>query len=259
MTTVVRGWELVRDGHVEHYRKRMANNVTVLATWHGDRGTVEAHVEPPGIGRTLTRSRTEFRDRESFWTAARCVVDLAANLPSLGAGGESPADPVLFGEVAGHVEAEPGSGGAPEAELTFTLVEGRRVTLVLSDEQAFDLCSRITGLDSHVWSEQREERDLGETADVEVPDVGEVESGPDTGHDVVVLLEARFGVTADHLMAHVDWSAVIVVGEPAVSSLVERGEELRAALEPRWYPVAVDRPGERWVVLRRTGLFYGDD
>ncbi|MET1072444.1 MAG: hypothetical protein ABWY11_07350 [Umezawaea sp.] len=261
---VVSGWELVRHDHVANYRKRLANNVTVLATWSDETGTgtVEAHVEPLGIGRTLTRGRKEFRDQESFWTAARCVVEMAANLPSLGQGTESPADSDLFGEVAGTVEAEPGSGGGPEAELTFTLTKGRKVTLVLSDEQAFDLCSRINGLDSHVWSEQRDdaERATASTTEVvQVPDVDHVESGPDTGHDLITLLESWFGVTADHLMAHVDWSALIVVGEPAVGTLVERGDELHIALRPRWYPVVLDRPGEQWVVLRRTGLDHGGE
>ncbi|PRY36776.1 hypothetical protein [Umezawaea tangerina] len=260
---VVRGWELVRHGRVASYRKHLANNVTVLATWDDESGTgtVEARVEPLGIGRTLTRGRKGFRDQESFWTAAHCVVEMAANLPSLGAGDESPAASELVGEVAGTVEAEPGSGGGPEAELTFTLTGGRKVTLVLSDEQAFDLCSRVHSLDKHVWSEQRdhdEHTDGGTTGVVEVPDVDHVESGPDTGHDLVTLLESRFGVTADHLMAHVDWSALIVVGDPAVASLVERGDELHAALRPRWYPVVVDRPGEQWVVLRRTGLDHGE-
>ncbi|TDD39866.1 hypothetical protein [Saccharopolyspora elongata] len=268
----VGGWELARHGHIENYRKRLANNVTVTAIWENETGTgtVDARVETLGFGRTLTSSRKEFRDKEAFWTAARCVVEMAANLPSLGAGNESPADSELFEEVAGNVEAEPGTNGTPEAELTFTLVNGRTVTLILSDDQAFDLCSRIYKLDKYVWDEQRDEdeedefdeddedEDDEDTADesVEVPDISDVRSGPDTGHDVVTLLEAQFGVTEDHLMAHVDWSALIVVGEPAVSSLISRGEELHAALQPRWYPVVVDRPGEQWVVLRRTGLRY---
>ncbi|MFI0463388.1 hypothetical protein ACH347_04845 [Saccharopolyspora sp. 5N102] len=291
----VGGWELARHGHIENYRKRLANNVTVTAIWENETGTgtVDARVETLGLGRTLTSSRKEFRDKEAFWTAARCVVEMAANLPSLGAGNESAADSELFEEVAGNVEAEPGTNGTPEAELTFTLVNGRTVTLILSDDQAFDMCARIYKLDEHVWDEQRDEdeedefdededsadededaadedededaadedEDDEDTPDeaVEVPDISDVRSGPDTGHDVVTLLEAQFGVTEDHLMAHVDWSALIVVGEPAVSSLISRGEELHAALQPRWYPVVVDRPGEQWVVLRRTGLRYAGE
>ncbi|KAA2258674.1 hypothetical protein F0L68_22810 [Solihabitans fulvus] len=279
---LVGGWELARYGHTENYRKRLANNVTVIANWDNESGTgsVEARVEPLGIGRTLTSSRRKFRDKEAFWTAAHCVVEMAANLPSLGAGRESPADFGLSGEVAGTVEAEPGSAGVPEAELTFTLVDGRTVTLTLSDEQAFDLCRRIDKLDSYVWFEQRAENeddaddaddgdegadDAGEdgvgvevetveAAAVEVPDVSAVRSGPDTGHDVVTILDAQFGITEDYLMAHVDWSALIVVGEPAVSSLIERGAELVAALRPRWDPVVLDRPGEQWVVVRRADL-----
>ncbi len=278
----VNGWELARHGHIENYRKRLANNVTIFATWDNKSGSgdIRARVEPLGIGRTLTSSRTDFHDKTSFWTAARCVVDMAANLPSFGAGRESPADFILAGEVAGEVEAEPGVNDSPEAELTFTLVDGRTVTLILSDDQAFDLSRRISGLNKHVWSEQRGDYDeddeefddefdeagnstpdrveeLLETD--EVPDVSGVQSGPDTGHDVVTLLNDQFGVTEDYLMAHVDWSALIVVGEPAVSSLIERGAELTAALEPRWYPVVLDRPGEQWVVLRRTGLVYAGE
>jgi hypothetical protein len=256
---LVRGWELARHGHVENYRKRLANKVTVFATWDAEpgTGTVEARVESFGPGRTLTRGRKDFRDKEAFWTAAHCVVEIAANLPSLDAGQESPADSVLFDTVAGTVAAEPDSTGEPGAELTFTLLSGRTVTLVLSDDQAHDLTRRIDGLDKHVWSEQRQEpEDQPTSAHVEVPDVAEVHSGPDTGHDVVTLLDTQFDITEDHLMAHVDWSALIVVGDPAVTTLINRAAELETALHPRWYPVTVDRPGEQWVVLRRTGLIY---
>ncbi|MDG4791129.1 hypothetical protein O7626_35385 [Micromonospora sp. WMMD1102] len=89
-----------------------------------------------------------------------------------------------------------------------------------------------------------------------MPNVGEVRFGPDTGHDVVTVLDEQFGVIEDNLLSHVDWSALIVVGEPTVSSLIERGGELIAAVAPRWCSVVADRPGERWVVLRRTGLRY---
>ncbi|MCG3751827.1 MULTISPECIES: hypothetical protein [unclassified Amycolatopsis] len=246
------GWELARHDRVEAYRKRLANNVTVTATWDDSVGTgrVEAYVEPAGIGRTLSRSRKDFRDKEAFWTAAHSVLEMAANLPSLGQGQESPAELVLFGDVAGTVEAEPGSAGIPEAELTFTLTDGRSVALRLSDEQAFDLCRRIDRLDDHVWSAEREESaDSFAETDAEVPDARGIQSSPDTGHDVVALLGTQFGVGEDHLLAHVDWSAVIVVGEPAVSSLIARGDELAAAVGPRWQPAVVDRPGERWVVL----------
>lgn len=283
----VGGWDLARHDHIENYRKRLANNVTVFAVWDNKsgKGSVNARVEPLGIGRTLTSSRTDFDDKTAFWTAARCIVDMAANLPSLGAGSESPAPSAIASEVAGEVEAEPGSNGTPEAELTFTLVDGRSVTLIMSDEQAFDLCTRIYRLDKHVWSERRDDEDSdfedgddfddGEDFDDgghadghdgedgaddagsgAVPDVGDVQAGPDTGHDLVTLLGDRFGVTEDFLMSHIDWSALIVVGEPAVSSLIERGDELVAAVRPRWYPVVVDRPGEQWVVLRRTGMLY---
>lgn len=252
------GWELARHDRVEAYRKRLANNVTVTATWDDGTGAgrVEAYVEPAGSGRTLSRSRKDIRDKEAFWTAAHCVVEMAANLPSLSQGQESPAELVLFGDVAGTVEAEPGSAGVPEAELTFTLTDGRSVALRMSDEQAFDLCRRIDRLEDHVWSEEREENESVEDslpdAVAEVPDASGIQSSPDTGHDVVVLLGTRFGVAEDHLLANVDWSAVIVVGEPAVSSLIERGEELTAAVGPRWQPAVVERPGERWVVLRRA-------
>ncbi len=267
----VNGWELARHGHIENYRKRLANNVTVTAIWENKPGfgTVEAHVQTLGLGRTLTKGRKRFHDKEAFWIAATCVLEMAANLPSVGTGNESPADADLFESVAGNVEAAPGTSGTPEAELTFTLTSGRTVTLLLSDAQAFDLTDRIYRLDKYVWSEEREDEeeddyDVDEEDDDyvvpvvedEVPDVSEVRSGPDTGHDVVTVLDERFGVTEDNLLSHVDWSALIVVGEPAVSSLIDRGDELIAAVAPRWYPIVADRPGERWVVLRRTGLRY---
>jgi hypothetical protein len=268
----VGGWELAREGHIENYRKRLANRVTVTAIWENEPGIgrVDARVEPMGAGRTLTSCRKEFRDKEAFWTAATCVLEMAANLPSLGWGNESPADWALSGQVAGTVGAESGTNGTPEAELTFTLVDGRAVTLIMSDDQAFDLTGRIYRLDKYVWSEEREdeeadeaeaeddaEADVEDEADEDVEEVvGEVQPGPNTGHDVITLLDGQFGVPENHLMAHVDWSAIIVVGEPAVSSLIERGEELIAALAPMWYPVVADRPGERWVVLRRTGMRY---
>ncbi|UMP02050.1 hypothetical protein [Amycolatopsis sp. EV170708-02-1] len=263
----VNGWELAREGHIENYRKRLANRVTVTAIWENGtgRGQVDARTEPLGGGRTLTSSRKDFRDKDAFWTAATCVLEMAANLPSLD-WHTSPAPTALAGTVAGMVEAEPGTSGYPEAELTFTLTDGQTVTLCMTDEQAFDLSNSIYRLDHHVWSEEREdeeEEDEGDDYDdvdsvdeEETPDVSEVQSGPDTGHDLVTVLEERFGVTEDNLLAHVDWSALIVVGEPAVSSLVDRGDELTAAVAPRWYPVVADRPGERWVVLKRTGLRY---
>lgn len=263
----VSGWELAREGHHENYRKRLANGITVYARWDGRErgGEIEARVDPPGIGRTLTSSRKEFRDKDDFWTAARLVVDMAANLPSMRLGAESPADTVLVGEVAGQVEAAPGTNEVPEAELTFTLTDGRSVMLVMTEEQTDELISSIYSLSKHVWSEYHDDEDHDDEgdedddpADVEdedlgdVPDVSEIEAGPDTGHELVTVLEQRFGVTEDHLMSHIDWSAVIAVGEPAVSTLLDRADELAEAIGPRWYPRAVERPGETWVVLHRT-------
>lgn len=222
---------------------------------------MDARTEPLGGGRTLTSSRKDFRDKDAFWTAATCVLEMAANLPSLD-WHTSPAPTALAGTVAGMVEAEPGTSAYPEAELTFTLTDGYTVTLCMTDEQAFDLSNSISRLDHHVWSEERDDDEEDDDYDdepvvvEEVPDVSEVRSGPDTGHDLVTVLEERFGVTEDNLLAHVDWSALIVVGEPEVGSLIARGDELTAAVAPRWYPVVADRPGERWVVLKRTGLRY---
>jgi hypothetical protein len=258
----VAGWELARHGHHENYRKRLANGVTVFARWDGEErsGVVEARVEPIGIGRTLTHSRKDFSGKKDFFTAARLVVDMAANLPSMRTGAESPADSLVFGEVAGNVEAVPGSNGEPEAELTFTLTDGRTVELIMTEEQTDDLISSIYSISKHVWSEYHEEdeededdeddeEDVGEQ---EVPDVSEIDASPDTGHELMVVLEERFGVTQDFVMAHVDWSAVIVVGEPAVSTLLDRAEELADAVAPGWFPSAVERPGEIWVALHRA-------
>jgi len=266
----VAGWELTRSGRVERYRRRLANGVTVSARWDGEqrRGTVRARVEPAGIGRTLTSSHKEFRDQEAMWTAARLVLEMAANLPSFRTGDESPAESVLFGEVVGNVEAVACPSDEPEAELTFTLTDGRSVTLIVSEEQADDLNSRIYSLREHVWSEyeeedeeedEEEEEDENEDedeadeepVDVEIPDVSEVEAGPDTGHELITVLHQRFGVSEDFLLAHVDWSAVIVVGEPAVGVLLDRADELYEAIAPRWWPGVLERPGENWVVLSR--------
>ncbi|WP_330277698.1 hypothetical protein OG205_19740 [Lentzea sp. NBC_00516] len=175
---------------------------------------------------------------------------MAANLPSFRMGTETHADHVLTGEVAGSVAAVPGSGAFPEAELTFTLTDGRAITLVLGEEQAHDLTSSIYSLDKHVWSEQHEAEPAPAT-EAEVPDVSDVDAGPDTAHELMMVLEQRFGVTRDFMLAHVDWSAVVVVGEPAVSTLLERADELAEAVAPRWFPGATERPGEFWVVLYR--------
>lgn len=259
----IAGWELSRQDGEEHFRRRLANGVTVHASWDGT-GTVEAYVEPAGIGRTIARSRKEFRDGDAFFTAARLVVDVAANLPSFRMGAQTHADHVLTGEVAGSVDAMPGSGAVPEAELRFTLTDGRSVTLILTEDQSHDLTSSIHSLSKHVWSEQHEDqpeqhedqhedqREVRPESAAEVPDVSEVEAGPDTGHELMLVLERRFGVTQDFLLAHVDWSAVVVVGEPAVSTLLDRVDELTEAIAPRWFPGAVERPGEVWVVLHRA-------
>jgi hypothetical protein len=253
-----RGWELATEGRIENYRKHLANDVTVTAIWDGGpgTGTVEARGRD---GRTLTSSRKEFLDKEEFWTAAICVLEMAANLPSPDfdverAFASEPSE--LSEEVAGHVDAGPGYSGVPEAELTFTLTSGRTVTLTMSDEQAFELSDRIHDLEYHAWAETRGEDEPGiaeSTTDVEVPDVSDIQSPPDTLHDLVPILEARFGVTEDNLMIRADSSALIIVGEPAVSSLIERGEELHTVIRPRWNPTIANRPGERWVVLRRVG------
>jgi hypothetical protein len=256
----VAGWELHRHGRAEDYRKRLANGVTVHARWE-ERGAVDARVEPIGIGRTLAGSRKEFRDREDFFTAAGLVVEMAAHLPSFRMGAETHAEHVLTGEVAGTVEAVPGSNEFPEAELTFTLTDGRSVTLILTEDQSHDLTSRISSLTKHVWSEQHPEEDEPEQDEpeedqpetaAEIPDVSEVDAGPDTAHELMTVLEQRFGVTQDFMLAHVDWSAVVVVGEPAVSTLLDRADELAEAIAPRWFPGATERPGEVWVVLYRN-------
>ncbi|SFQ99243.1 hypothetical protein SAMN04488564_101812 [Lentzea waywayandensis] len=262
----VAGWELYRHGREENYRKRMANGLTVFATWDGERrsGVVEARVDPTGIGRTIASSRKEFRDKDAFFTAARLVVDMAANLPSLRMGRQSPADPLPASEVAGHAEAIPGSGDVPEAELTFTLTDGRSITLIMTEQQTDGLISSIHSISKHVWSEYHADEDddpagdsdpvesTEDVEDAEVPDVSRVDAGPDTGHELLTVLEQRFGVGEDYLLACVDWSAVVVVGEPAVSTLIERAEELTEAIAPGWFPGTMERPGEVWVVLHRA-------
>ncbi|GHH54022.1 hypothetical protein [Lentzea cavernae] len=250
MSEEIAGWELSRHGDEESYRKRLANGVTVHARWDGT-GTVEAYVEPAGVGRTLTSSRKEFHDRQAFFTAARLVVDMAANLPSFRMGAQTRADHVMTAEVAGSVDAVPGSGGLPEAELTFTLTDGRSVTLVLTEDQSDDLVSSIHSLSKHVWSEQHEEERPTATR-AEVPDVSRVDAGPDTPHELMTVLEEKFGVTRDFVLAFVDWSTLVVVGEPAVSDLVDRVEELTEAVAPRWFPATAERPGEIWLLLRRS-------
>ncbi len=262
----VAGWELTRDGQREWYRKSLANGISVYGRWDGEAGVVEAGVDPAGVGRTLTSSRKDFRDKDAFFTAARLVVDMAANLPSFRVGDETRAEHLLTGEVAGTVDAMPGASDFPEAELTFTLTDGRSVVLILTEEQADDLTTKIYSLSEHVWSEYHDE-DFDEDGDtgenvreaapevvrqvVEVPDVSEVDAGPDTGDDLMKVLEQRFGVTRDFLLARFDWSAVVVVGEPAVSTLLDRADELAEAIAPHWFPGVVERPGEVWVELRR--------
>ncbi len=247
----VAGWELYRNGQEENYRKRLTNGVTVFADWENGAGRISVRVEPIGTGRTLTSSQRDFRNKGAFWTAARLVVDMAANLPSFRTGDESPADSVVCGEVAGNVDAIAGCGDGPEAELTFTLTDGRAVTLILTDEQCWDLTSRIHSLGKNVWSEYDLEDDEAGDDAVEVPDVSEVEAGPDTGHELITVLEQRFGVSQDFMMAHTDWSALIVVGEPAIRTLLDRADELYEAVGPRWWPGVLERPGENWVVLSR--------
>lgn len=131
---MVDGWELARSQGRETYRMRLANNVTVFAIWEAAAGVgrVKARVGSSGLGRELTCSRTDFRDREAFWSAAWCVVEMAANLPLFEGDRESTAESLVRERVAGCVEVDAES-------LTFTLVSGRKVTVVLSGEQAADL------------------------------------------------------------------------------------------------------------------------
>lgn len=131
---MVDGWELARSQGRETYRKRLANNVTVLVIWEtvAGVGRVKARVGSAGLGRELTCSRADFRDREALWSAAWCVVEMAANLPLFEGAVESSADSLVRERVAGCVEVDAGA-------LTFTLVSGQKVTVVLADEQVADL------------------------------------------------------------------------------------------------------------------------
>ncbi|SFS80852.1 hypothetical protein SAMN05660874_03459 [Saccharopolyspora flava] len=131
---VVQGWELARSPGRETYRRRLANNVTVLVIWESVAGVgrVKARVGSSGLGRELTCSRADFRDRESLWTAAWCVVEMAANLPLFEGERESSAESLVREPVAGSVEVDAGA-------LTFTLVSGRAVTVELSGEQVAEL------------------------------------------------------------------------------------------------------------------------
>lgn len=61
---------------------------------------------------------------------------MAANLPLFEGAAESSADSLVRERVAGCVEVDAES-------LTFTLVSGRRMTVVLSGEQAADLSRGI--------------------------------------------------------------------------------------------------------------------
>ncbi|MEB3370873.1 hypothetical protein [Saccharopolyspora mangrovi] len=135
---MVDGWELARSQGRETYRKRLANNVTVFAIWESAAGVgrVKARVGSSGLGRELTCSRADFRDRESFWTAAWCVVEMAANLPFFEGERESSAGSLVREQVAGSVEVAEGA-------LTFTLVSGRTVTVVLSGEQVAGLSREL--------------------------------------------------------------------------------------------------------------------
>lgn len=139
---MVDGWELARSQGRETYRMRLVNNVTVFAIWEAAAGAgrVKARVGSSGLGRELTCSRVDFRDREAFWTAAWCVVEMAANLPLFEGAAESSADSLVRERVAGCVEVDAES-------LTFTLVSGQKVTVVLGDEQVADLSRalQVTG------------------------------------------------------------------------------------------------------------------
>lgn len=65
---------------------------------------------------------------------------MAANLPLFEGAAESSADSLVRERVAGCVEVDAES-------LTFTLVSGRKVTVVLGDEQVADLSRalQVTG------------------------------------------------------------------------------------------------------------------
>ncbi|WP_158845550.1 hypothetical protein [Saccharothrix deserti] len=164
-----------------------------------------------------------FRDASSFWIAANLVADtVAAPLP-------------VSGNVIGGIKVDPGD--FLEAELDFTLDDGREIGVTIVDRQASDLTSGLYSLDKHVWEEQRDEED--EDDPYEGPDHGaykEVLPQVTAAETLAVVetLTSRFGVdrAAIHVSGGGTWIAV--AGDDVVTGILRRQQEFDGAIDAKW-------------------------
>lgn len=182
-----------------------------------------------------------FRDAPALWVAANLVADTAAApLP-------------VVGHIIGGIEVDT-TGAALEAELDFTIDDGRQIGLSLIDRQAFDLMNDLSKIDEHVWDEERDE---DEDADdpYEGPDHGAYrEVLPRvTAAETLALVETltgRFGVARDAIDVSGGGTWIVVSGDATVTAILRRRPEFDGALGPKWRYTTDDSVGDQCIKIQ---------
>lgn len=223
------GWTVTTDDGREIYT-RERGLVKVVAAWDpiASLGTITVD---DSRGARYTTGLDAFRDASAFWIAANLVADTAAApLP-------------VAGHVIGGIKVDP-TGGVLEAELDFTLDDGREIFLSLIDRQAYDLMRGLSSLDEYVWEEHRAEEE-DEDDPYEGPDHGAYrEVLPRvTAAETLTLLETltgRFRIDRDAIAVSGGGSWIVVHGEDVVTAILRRQREFDDAIGAKWRS-AVDR------------------
>jgi hypothetical protein len=140
--------------------------------------------------------------------------------------------------------------GVPlEADVTFTTTTGRIVIVTVTDEQARNLESGLYSIEEDIWSEERDHPDTDEPDET---DEGDQDPGqhaaavvddtepplpagePSTAHALRTVLQARFGLPANELVVQGDWQVFFIIGEERMRPLMEREDQLVAAMGRYW-------------------------
>jgi hypothetical protein len=219
------GWTVTTgDDGRQTYTKDLGL-VQVVAEWDPSASLGTITVDDVRETRYATGIDT-FRDAPGFWIAANLVADTAAApLP-------------VTGHIIGDIKVDPGNAEL-EADLDFTLDDGREIGLSLIDSQAFDLTSDLYKLDKYVWDEERDEVGEEEDDPYEGPDHGAYkEVLPHvTAEETLTLVETltkRFGADRDAIDVSGGGSWIVVTGKDIVTGILGRQQEFDGAIGVKW-------------------------
>jgi hypothetical protein len=235
----VNGWTVTVEGGSEHYR-RDHGLAHVLAVWDpvGRSGTISVRSTYAGLTRCHAESAAAIGDPAAFWTAANLAADtVAAPLP-------------IAESVTGHPEVTP-EGTPLEGDITLRTTTGRPVVLTVTDAQADALSSELHSIERHVWSEEREAEPAGAADPVAHVEDELPPAEPSTPHALLAILESRFGLPAHELVVQGDWQVFLILGEDRMRPLIDREDELVAAMGRSWRHEYSSLVAQPCLIIRR--------